>query len=179
MGQAECKHNWHVPPCGCAERNAGEGPGAVSTSSPRGHRGSQLNHGACYECGADCTYEDGEDPYCDDFCRGSVSDDDFEDADRDDGEACEICGQSWQCDNAVHGQIELANATARGVKFPHVRVQLTGTDGNTFSLLGKVTKEMKREKVPTADITALTNGVFECKSYEETLSLLAKTVDVH
>ena len=31
-----------------------------------------------------------------------------------------------------------------GPKYPDVHVQLTGTDGNAFALMGKVTKALKR-----------------------------------
>jgi len=30
-------------------------------------------------------------------------------------------------------------------KFPHIEVQLTGIDGNAFSVMGAVSREMKRD----------------------------------
>jgi len=33
----------------------------------------------------------------------------------------------------------------KDVKFPNIKVQLTGTDGNAFSILGKVIKTLKKE----------------------------------
>ena len=30
------------------------------------------------------------------------------------------------------------------IKFPHIEVQLTGNDGNAFSIMGQVTKAMRR-----------------------------------
>ena len=39
-------------------------------------------------------------------------------------------------------------------KFPEIKVQLTGTDGNAFAIMGKVLGAMKRAKVPLEDIEA-------------------------
>ena len=33
-------------------------------------------------------------------------------------------------------------------KYPHIEVKLVGKDGNAFSILGFVTTEMKRNKIP-------------------------------
>lgn len=33
-------------------------------------------------------------------------------------------------------------------KFPHIRVQLSGTDGNAFSIIGKVSRALRDAKVP-------------------------------
>lgn len=38
------------------------------------------------------------------------------------------------------------------VKYPNVKVKLTGTDGNAFALLGKVKTALKKAKVPEAEI---------------------------
>ena len=37
-------------------------------------------------------------------------------------------------------------------KYPHVHVQLSGEDGNAFSILGRVQREMRRAQVPKPDI---------------------------
>jgi hypothetical protein len=39
-------------------------------------------------------------------------------------------------------------------KFPNLKVQLTGHDGNAFGILGRVTKEMRRAGVAQEDIDA-------------------------
>lgn len=39
-------------------------------------------------------------------------------------------------------------------KFPNVTVQLTGIDGNAFSIMGTVTKAMRRAGVAKEDIDA-------------------------
>lgn len=40
------------------------------------------------------------------------------------------------------------------VKFPDIKVQLTGHDGNAFSVLGRVCEAMRRAKVSREDIAA-------------------------
>jgi hypothetical protein len=37
-------------------------------------------------------------------------------------------------------------------KYPHIKVQLVGKDGNAFAILGRVRQEMIRNSVPAEDI---------------------------
>lgn len=37
-------------------------------------------------------------------------------------------------------------------KYPHIRVRLTGKDGNAFAILGRVQEAMRRGKVPAEDV---------------------------
>lgn len=62
-------------------------------------------------------------------------------------------------------------------KFPHVTVDLVGTDGNAFVILGKVSRAMRIAKVPQEDIDAYMN---EAKSgdYDHLLAVTVKTVEV-
>ena len=39
-------------------------------------------------------------------------------------------------------------------KYPDIKVQLVGEDGNAFSIIGRVAKAMRRAKVDNADIEA-------------------------
>lgn len=39
------------------------------------------------------------------------------------------------------------------VKHPEVEVQLTGEDGNAMFIIGRVSKELRRAKVPQTEIT--------------------------
>jgi hypothetical protein len=39
-------------------------------------------------------------------------------------------------------------------KYPHVHVKLIGEDGNAFSIIGRVTRAMRKAKVPEAGIKA-------------------------
>ena len=40
------------------------------------------------------------------------------------------------------------------IKYPNIQVQLTGTDGNVFSVLGKVIKAIKVNGVPQSEVDA-------------------------
>ena len=40
------------------------------------------------------------------------------------------------------------------VKYPNVTVALVGEDGNAFAILGRVSKALRRAKVPKAEIDA-------------------------
>lgn len=64
-----------------------------------------------------------------------------------------------------------------GPKFPNVAVQLTGTDGNAFALVGKVTKALKRAGEPDA-AKACQDEAFAAGSYDELLVVLMSYVDV-
>ena len=41
-----------------------------------------------------------------------------------------------------------------GVKYPNVKVQLVGEDGNAFAIMGRVGKALKRAGVPKAEVDA-------------------------
>jgi hypothetical protein len=43
------------------------------------------------------------------------------------------------------------------VKYPKIKVKLSGTDGNVFAILGTVRKAMKRGGVTTAELKAFTD----------------------
>lgn len=38
------------------------------------------------------------------------------------------------------------------IKYPNIEVELAGQDGNAFAIIGRVSKAMKREKVPPEEI---------------------------
>jgi hypothetical protein len=40
------------------------------------------------------------------------------------------------------------------VKYPEIKVQLTGRDGNAFAILGAVGQAMRRAKVPQSEVDA-------------------------
>lgn len=40
------------------------------------------------------------------------------------------------------------------VKYPHIKVQLSGEDGNAFSIIGRTSKAMRRANVPKEEIEA-------------------------
>jgi len=65
------------------------------------------------------------------------------------------------------------------VKYPDVQVELTGTDGNVFSIIGKVRKEIMRSGWDReAGAKEFTDKAFACGSYDEVLQLVMQTVEV-
>ena len=37
------------------------------------------------------------------------------------------------------------------IKYPHIKVRLSGEDGNAFSILGRVTKALRNARVPVEE----------------------------
>lgn len=64
------------------------------------------------------------------------------------------------------------------VKYPNVVVKLVGTDGNAFSILGKVTRELRRAKVPQDEIVKFQAEAMS-GDYNDLLATCMKWVDVH
>jgi hypothetical protein len=60
---------------------------------------------------------------------------------------------------------------------PQVSVRLSGTDGNTFMVIGRVAAALRRE-VGKAAADAFTTAAFGCGSADEVLRLAMTTVDV-
>lgn len=50
-------------------------------------------------------------------------------------------------------------------KYPHIKVKLTGNDGNAFMILGRIKTEMRRARVPAKEIEEFldeaTSGTYE------------------
>lgn len=62
-------------------------------------------------------------------------------------------------------------------RFPHVKVQLTGTDGNAFAVLAKVRKAMRQAGVPAAEIDAFVEAATK-GDYDNLLRVCMQTVEV-
>ena len=62
------------------------------------------------------------------------------------------------------------------IKFPNVKVDLTNIDGNAFSIMGHVIREMRRQKISQKDIDEYKR---ECMSgdYDNLLVTTMKYVD--
>lgn len=62
-------------------------------------------------------------------------------------------------------------------KFPNVEVQLIGTDGNAFGIVGRVVKALRQagERQGAADFE---HEAMSCESYDELLRLTMQTVEV-
>ncbi len=63
------------------------------------------------------------------------------------------------------------------VKYPHVKVKLTGTDGNAFALMGKVQQALRKAKVPDAEIKAVMDEA-RSGNHDHLLQTLMAAVEV-
>ncbi len=63
------------------------------------------------------------------------------------------------------------------IKYPHVHVKLSGTDGNVFSIIGKVSNAIKRG-VGAKEAKEYQTAAMNCDSYDAVLVLTMGTVDV-
>ncbi len=63
------------------------------------------------------------------------------------------------------------------VKYPNVSVQLSGEDGNAFSIIGRVGKALRRAKVPESEIEAFQADAMS-GDYDHVLQTAMKWVDV-
>ena len=63
------------------------------------------------------------------------------------------------------------------IKFPEIKVRLTGSDGNAFAIIGTVNKALKRANVSKEDRDTF---MAEAKSgdYDHVLQTCLKTVNV-
>ena len=61
--------------------------------------------------------------------------------------------------------------------FPTITVKLTGTDGNAFMVIGRVTRALRDAGHVTAANT-FAKDAMTCESYDELLQFAMKTVDV-
>jgi hypothetical protein len=66
---------------------------------------------------------------------------------------------------------------ARGVKYPHVKVRLVGSDGNVYAVIGAVSQALKCAQLPEA-AAEFTKAAFASESYDAVLQLCLKTVEV-
>jgi hypothetical protein len=63
------------------------------------------------------------------------------------------------------------------VKYPEIKVQLTGTDGNAFALIGRVAEGLKRAKVPTVEVNQFRHEAMS-GDYDNVLRTCMKWVNV-
>lgn len=63
------------------------------------------------------------------------------------------------------------------VKFPEVEVQLSGSDGNAFAIIGAVSKVLRSEVSPEA-AKEFSAEAMESESYDDLLQLVMSTVEV-
>ncbi len=63
------------------------------------------------------------------------------------------------------------------VKYPDVKVQLSGEDGNVFAVIGRVSKALKRAGLRN-EAEEFTKTAIESGSYDAVLRFCMDTVDV-
>lgn len=69
-------------------------------------------------------------------------------------------------------------STSQPVKFPQVHVQLSGEDGNVFSIIGRVSRELRRAGCAPSEIEAFQNQARSSRSYDEALCVVMQCVNV-
>jgi hypothetical protein len=62
------------------------------------------------------------------------------------------------------------------VKYPDIEVQLTGEDGNAFSIIGRVRKALQRAGVPDAEIKEFSDEAMS-GDYDNVLQTAMKWVN--
>lgn len=63
------------------------------------------------------------------------------------------------------------------VKFPYVTVQLSGEDGNAFSIIGRVASALRKHGVPSEDVTQFTDEAMS-GDYDNLLRTTMRWVNV-
>ena len=61
--------------------------------------------------------------------------------------------------------------------YPHVQVRLSGTDGNVFMLIGRVSAALRRQ-AGTAAADGFATAAYQCGSYDEVIQLAMATVSI-
>ena len=64
------------------------------------------------------------------------------------------------------------------VKYPEIEVQLSGNDGNAFSIIGSVKAALRKAKVPKEEIDAFVEEAMSSENYDALLQLCMRTVEV-
>jgi hypothetical protein len=64
------------------------------------------------------------------------------------------------------------------VKYPEIEVQLSGEDGNAFSIVGTVSRALKRARVPAEEV-ALFRSEAMSGDYDNVLQTAMRWVEVY
>lgn len=67
---------------------------------------------------------------------------------------------------------------SESIRYPHVRVQLTGTDGNVYFLVARVRRALRQAGVDDVMQTAFEDEVFASDSYDAALCVIMHWVSV-
>lgn len=64
------------------------------------------------------------------------------------------------------------------MKYPDITVQLTGTGGNVFSIIGRVSLALRRGGVDASEITQFQRECMSAESYDEALCVCMEWCEV-
>ena len=64
------------------------------------------------------------------------------------------------------------------VKYPRVTVNLSGTDGNVFSLMGKVLNALRRAQISPAERDKFREEIMSASDYDHALRIVLAWVNV-
>lgn len=64
------------------------------------------------------------------------------------------------------------------VRYPHITVTLTGTDGNAFAVVGAVARALRRAGVDDQEVKWFTQEAMESGSYNGLLAAVMRWVSV-
>lgn len=62
--------------------------------------------------------------------------------------------------------------------YPDIEVELIGTDGNAFALIGKVSTALKQAKISREQVVEFQRNAMQSPSYEDLLNYLMETVSI-
>lgn len=93
-------------------------------------------------------------------------------------------GNPFSCDAIIptfrpkYKKREVKKKKMSKIKYPDIKVQLTGLNGNIFNLLGAVTKAMRRAGIAHEEINKMRDQVLGCVAYQEAIDTLARWVEI-
>ena len=65
-----------------------------------------------------------------------------------------------------------------GIRYPKIKVRLTGKDGNAFAIMGFVVEGLRKGKVPASEISAFRKEAMSAGSYSGLLCVCMDWVNV-
>jgi hypothetical protein len=86
----------------------------------------------------------------------------------------ELCAISDASDTQI---LSRRSAGSKAPKFPNVHVQLSGEDGNVFSIIGRVRQALVGAGASPDDVQAFADEVMEAGSYDDALRAVMRWVD--
>lgn len=63
-------------------------------------------------------------------------------------------------------------------RYPQIKVQLSGEDGNVFAIIGRVSGALRRAGIPEQERSEFTSKCFSAGSYYEVINICTEFVTV-